>query len=570
MNDETYGLFAKRNLELRNRKDGKKANIIVFDTNGAKLINQNVGLVISSGFSRYLPIKSMKFFPLDKKEKIRYRFNNGSSNYSKVINYNSLRLSANGQEQEYAYVRNSSIHKLAAQSNFDGYKDIDKYLVFINGDIYGVMNIENMYSDSFLKDRFRLKENKVERHKENDIDFFKRIELYDKIDDLNEENKKELEEKVDIDNLLLYYAIELLTNNSDWPQNNYEAWKYNGNYDKNNKYTDGKYRFLLYDLDLTYLSEEDSIWKGWGVGTNKFYDLLHFEETVFYRLMKDDDYRNKFTTIVNNLNNTTFSKDNTVNVFTEEFNYIKDTVKLYKNEDEASDLDRYFQNTINYIENRNYDFSYDLRKYLDAKKDYTITFKTDSGSMINIENLNINNNSEITYTYSSNNVTLKGFSYPGYTFDHFVINGDVVNSDVVNVSSDSVVEAISKRNKTDLIISELKSNENDYIVLTNISDKKINLGNYYLSDKKVNLLKYQLPSKKLKPNQSVIVYGRSNIYSHLGDLVTSFNLKYNENIYLYNKKKNVIEDNVHIPKMNKEEVYFRENNSNIFKTKLKN
>ena len=190
--------------------------------------------------------------------------------------------------------------------------------------------------------------------------------------------------------------------------------------------------------------------------------------------------------------------------------------------------------------------------------------------MINIENLNINNNSEITYTYSSNNVTLKGLSYPGYTFDHFVVNGEVVSDDVVNVSSNTVIEAISKRNKTDLIISELKSNENDYIVLTNISNKKINLGNYYLSDKKVNLLKYQLPSKKLKPNQSIVVYCRSNIYSHLGDLVTSFNLKYNENIYLYNKKKNVVEDNVHIPKMNKEEVYFRENNSNIFKTKLKN
>lgn len=572
LNDEVDGLFSEKHLSLRDAKYSKKADLIMFDTNGKKIINQNVGLLVSGAFSRYLPIKSLRLLALTnekgEKEKISYEFNSGSSIVSQITKYHSLKLSANGQEQEYSYIRNSSINKLAYESNFDGYKDSDKCLVYINGEIYGVMNIEDSYSDSFIKNRYKLKEKNIEKYKMGDIKLFEKLEIYDKLENLDESTIKELEDLFDIDDLLLYYAIQLVSNNSDWPQNNYEVWRYNGEYDKNNKYSDGRFRFLLYDLDLVYFTKEYSLWKDWGVGVNKLGDLSSDSSSIFYRLMQNENYKNKFITIVNNLLNTSFNEDNVVNVFTEEYSKINNQVKLYMTDEEYENFQKYFNQTIEVIKNRDEELGKDLKKYLDAKKDYTINFKTDSGSMITIENINIYNDSEITYKYNSNNVTIKASSYPGYTFKYFVVNGERIKQNIINISNDCVVEAISEKNNDNLIISEIKSNSNDYIILTNVSNKTIDLNEYYLSDKKNNLLKYNLPKKNLKANQSIKIYGKNNLDSSFGDYVTSFNLKSAETVYVYNYKKKKLEDKIYVPDLNKKEIYFRDNNSNIFKIKL--
>ena len=92
-----------------------------------------------------------------------------------------------------------------------------------------------------------------------------------------------------MDNYLLYYAINILANNTDWPQNNFEIWKYDGPYIENNKYTDGRYRFLIYDTDLTYYSSKNEIFFD-GCDKDTFVSLMEniyrSEDSTFSNVMK--------------------------------------------------------------------------------------------------------------------------------------------------------------------------------------------------------------------------------------------------------------------------------------------
>ena len=52
-----------------------------------------------------------------------------------------------------------------------------------------------------------------------------------------------IQERIDVDELIYYMAVEFYLGNMDWPQNNCKAWR--------PRLEGGKFRFVLYDLDLT-------------------------------------------------------------------------------------------------------------------------------------------------------------------------------------------------------------------------------------------------------------------------------------------------------------------------------
>lgn len=57
---------------------------------------------------------------------------------------------------------------------------------------------------------------------------------------------------VDIDNLMLYYAVQIYINNEDWPGNNFKAWRYYPSESEKitSPYLDGKWRFLFFDAEF--------------------------------------------------------------------------------------------------------------------------------------------------------------------------------------------------------------------------------------------------------------------------------------------------------------------------------
>ncbi len=62
---------------------------------------------------------------------------------------------------------------------------------------------------------------------------------------------KKLEANVDLQGLMEWYAINLYLCNTDWPHNNIKLWKYTGQPIDGIEITDGKWRFMTRDMDMT-------------------------------------------------------------------------------------------------------------------------------------------------------------------------------------------------------------------------------------------------------------------------------------------------------------------------------
>lgn len=131
---------------------------------------------------------------------------------------------------------------------------------------------------------------------------------------------KKLEENVDLVGLKEYYALSLYLCNTDWPHNNIKLWKYTGEPIEGIEITDGKWRFMTRDMDMTmgrYSSPEltsdldsratvDSFWRTLGnyvddyhsiysdSGETKLYSDALYLQGLFAFCMRNDEFRAEF------------------------------------------------------------------------------------------------------------------------------------------------------------------------------------------------------------------------------------------------------------------------------------
>ena len=58
-------------------------------------------------------------------------------------------------------------------------------------------------------------------------------------------NYERVKQDLDIDNYIKYNVVEMFAVNEDWPGNNMKAWREYG--------SEGKWRYILYDLDFGFV-----------------------------------------------------------------------------------------------------------------------------------------------------------------------------------------------------------------------------------------------------------------------------------------------------------------------------
>ncbi len=131
---------------------------------------------------------------------------------------------------------------------------------------------------------------------------------------------KKLEENVDLEGLKEWYALSLYLCNTDWPHNNVKLWKYTGEPVDGIAITDGKWRFMTRDMDMTmgrYSRPEltsdldsraavDSFWRTLGNyisdyhniyvddGETKLYPDSLYLQGLFAFCMRNDTFRAEF------------------------------------------------------------------------------------------------------------------------------------------------------------------------------------------------------------------------------------------------------------------------------------
>lgn len=282
----------------------RAANVEIYDGNDTMLSSQGMGVSLQGAYSR---VQRQKAFIVT----ARNAYGGGNTFGSKLLpnraytEYQAFVLRGSGQDGDKTRMRDSLLTTLAEGTGVL-YQDTRLVIVYINGEYYGHMNIrerinlhwiaqQSGWTDTSAIDY--VKANTDARNGSNDS-FADMLEWLKKNGCASSENLARVAEVVDIDNYLSYIAIELYVGNTD----TLNVRRY-----RNAKEGDGKWRWILFDLDWAMYTDTNSFQR-WlnpaGMGNG-----MRTDNTLFVELMKNDGMRDKFLHLLGDLMATNFDKD---------------------------------------------------------------------------------------------------------------------------------------------------------------------------------------------------------------------------------------------------------------------
>ena len=273
-----------------------------FNEYGKLEFELNIGMRIHGGITRRNPQKSLKFYARSEygKEKIKTPFlsDNGINRFI----LESMQESGGGQALIEDLVAQEIVKDLGIEQ-----QDFQAVIVFVNGEYWGLHTIRDRMDENYLSYKFNLHKDSFdiingdprggyEEIYGNNSDYIELLNFV-KENDLNiNSNYLHITSKIDINNFIDYYSVEIFFANNDWPIHNIKMWK-----KKNNKW-----RFLLSDLD------------GGFTGNNRDHTLDMFsrlsnekkcgtcgnspDATLLFRsLMRNDKFKHKFNSRYNEI-----------------------------------------------------------------------------------------------------------------------------------------------------------------------------------------------------------------------------------------------------------------------------
>ncbi len=295
----------------------RDASMQVFE-NGQLAHSQNVGLRIHGGATRSAPQKSFNVYARSKYGASKFEFDLFSGNVvseakEKVIDkFDSFMLRNGGNDGQYTRFRDKLNQTLVADRDMLT-QGMEPCVVFINGEFWGHYEITEKLDENFIDAHYDVGKSNVCIVKNQQLDegseetFAEWEELYQWIkstDLTNSENYGQLCEKIDIQSFIDYTSAEIYFNNWDWGSNNMAMWK--STKPKNgNEYSDGKWRFILFDTEYSL-----NLYSQTPPNTNSFTQLTQqdsFLAQLLSSAMKNEDFRRQFCTTFMDMANENFS-----------------------------------------------------------------------------------------------------------------------------------------------------------------------------------------------------------------------------------------------------------------------
>ncbi|MBP5375986.1 MAG: CotH kinase family protein [Bacteroidaceae bacterium] len=220
----------------------------------------------------------------------------------------------NGGNDGNCRVMDAAIQQVVGRSGF--YVDYQAWQpvhVFINGSHYAVLNMRepnnkhhayaNYGLDTDEMDQFEVCPDSGYVQMEGTKDAFNHLmELSENAQDEN--TYEEIRQMLDVDEFINYMAVELHIGNWDWPQNNLKGFR---------GVNDGKFHFVLFDLDGSFNVGAGDIFNTFFNKENYRFDTLHGYDyskneniegkrinkqieivTLFKNLLRNDKFRKQF------------------------------------------------------------------------------------------------------------------------------------------------------------------------------------------------------------------------------------------------------------------------------------
>lgn len=566
---------APANWFIHGRESERDMYVEVYTASGEQLISQAAGGRVVGGVSRAVDQKSWRLIARNSYSegngKFKYPFFTGATDaYGNLMTrYDRITLRNNANDREFASVRDELSMTLAKQAGFPDTQQVRAAAVFLNSEYYGFSWLHEAYCNDYLaatyggeKDNFRIvgsKEKEVEGDDEQSVsDWNSVLELAR--GGLTDENSfNRFCELVDLDNLMMYYAIQIYIDNKDWPGNNFKAWRYypSEGEEVTSEYLDGKWRFLLFDAEYA-----------WGLYGNGYRDdtlanvlsgnHMQGSSDILNALLEREDMKEKFANTICDLFSGAFSSENAVNVLEQLIDEC-DTECMYALENGYTST---WANAGTFADSRQQIRDFAEKRPTVMKKSiinnfeyeneyYTVTLRNPTGAESALSSQSITASGTLTGEYfTACSVQISALTYEGYTFDHWEINGQVYTQANLTLDSSMADENgniaailyVNRTGRTGVYVSEVyTSGDGDWIELYNSSDEAVTITNYCLSDKENKLQKWEIPETTIPAHGTFTVACKNNDEeSALKKYRTNFSLKTGETLFLTDESGNIL------------------------------
>lgn len=433
----------------------KKVHIEYFSINGQALLKQDAGMRMHGNLTLTNPQKSVMLYA--KNEYGIDVFQNNLFCEQPYDEYKRFILRTTFLNSN-ALIKDDAIHELVKNLSIDRMA-VKPVLVFLNGEYWGIHCMREKQDKFYIEQHHSVNHDSIDIIEawgiveEGNLEAFNELYNYILNNDLNScENYSYVTSKIDIDSYIDYYITEIYFGNMDWPGNNYKYWRPRTN--------EGKWRYLLYDLDASFNTDFNSLVHATADTNNTVYNPK-YATMIFRKLLQNEAFKFEFLKRYEELVNTLFSPESIINI-------INELETIYSRE-----IDQHI-NRWNYpISFLNWQLTVDdLRKFAKLRPCYMKDFIID---FFNLEENELNFNCTLDIV----NDTLPDFVlYPNPASSHITLQQniyvtenqiltEIFNQFGIKVREETIVQE-NWKNTTTFNISDL----NPGIYILRVSDRK--------------------------------------------------------------------------------------------------
>lgn len=171
-----------------------------------------------------------------------------------------------GSDDNIFKLKDAMVSFLSKDLPFATMNDAVPCVLFLNGEFWGTYYITEGYHAEFLRDHYGVRQDNVtivkggllEEGKSSDWKLYQQMVNFIAESDMTlPENYQRAQALIDMDSYAAYYALEIfIARCDDWPGMNEAAWRVRGQESPDNPYGDGRWRWMLYDVNSPALSPD--------------------------------------------------------------------------------------------------------------------------------------------------------------------------------------------------------------------------------------------------------------------------------------------------------------------------
>jgi len=327
--DMTYRGGVPANYFRRGIETEKPAHIEMFETDGRRVLAQNIGIRIHGGLSRAMRLKSLRLYSRSDYGVSRFRYQVFPE--QSLDNFNRLILRPSGQDVNKTMFRDALMHRISEHLGFEtmAYRPA---ILFINGEFWGIHNIRERYDNDYFEIKYNLGENQIDylsgtgvAIEGSNTHYQNMLSELDAVYVSTNRRYAAASERMDMQNFTAYMLANIYANNRDWPHNNIDFWRYrspDGSNPDAPAPLDGRWRWMMFDTDMTFGwtdTHRESTYTS-DVYSNTIQRVTrpdHWSTRLLRRLLTFPEFKRQFANTHMDLMNTAYQADRVIEIIDE-------------------------------------------------------------------------------------------------------------------------------------------------------------------------------------------------------------------------------------------------------------